>query len=45
MKEMYERTQLAVTEFQREDVIITSGETPAPTPEQPTDSYQLGIRM
>lgn len=31
MKSVYERTQLNITEFDREDVITTSAVTPEPT--------------
>ena len=31
MKSVYERTNLIITEFNTEDVITTSGETPDPT--------------
>lgn len=41
MKELYERIQLAVTEFQTEDVIITSD--PTPSDEPPTVPYQVPI--
>lgn len=42
MKESYERTRLDITEFQQEDVIVTSGEEQ--TPVEPTDHYVLPIR-
>ena len=38
-KEVYERTTLSITQFDAEDIIITSGEggdTPTPTPTPPT---------
>ena len=31
MRSVYERTSLIITEFDTEDVITTSGETPTPT--------------
>ncbi len=31
MKEKYENTEIEVVEFQAEDVILTSGEDPAPS--------------
>jgi len=31
-KETYERTMLIVTEFDTEDIIVTSGESPDPGP-------------
>ena len=36
MKSVYERTNLIITEFDAEDVIVTSGESPIdPTPTEP----------
>ena len=34
-KETYERLLMDVTEFEAEDIITTSGETPSPTPDRP----------
>ena len=40
MKPVYERTNLIITEFDAEDVITTSGETPAPvTRSVPENAY------
>ena len=41
MIETYERTKLIITEFDAEDVIITSGEVTPPTPEEPTNPVRL----
>ena len=38
MKSVYERENLSITEFNTEDVIVTSGETP--TPEQPVTTLK-----
>ena len=43
MKESYERIQLEITEFQQEDVIMTS-EQVDPVVEQPKDSFMLSVR-
>lgn len=42
MKESYVRSQLQITEFNSEDVIITS--TPDPVVEPPKGDYMLPIR-
>ena len=42
-KEIYERMILSITEFDAEDVIVTSGEEPTPTPPSYTPGdYELG---
>lgn len=42
MKDSYERTELYITEFQQEDVIVTSGEDPVIN--APRDRYMAPIR-
>ena len=42
MKESYERTELEITEFRQENVIMTSGEPI--DPEEPQDRYMMPIR-
>ena len=34
-KESYEKMRLDITEFETEDIIVTSGETPGPGPNIP----------
>ncbi len=40
MKSVYERTQLNITEFDKEDVITTSAVTPDPTEEIPAQEKE-----
>lgn len=42
MRESYERTEFEITEFQQEDVIVTSGEDPVI--DAPKDRYMVPIR-
>ena len=42
-KEKYERIILNITEFDKDDVIATSGETPLPTPGQTTTKGKFGL--
>ncbi len=44
MKESYERTELTITEFQQEDVIMTSEESVDPIVQQPSGKFMLPIR-
>ena len=52
IKEAYERLELDVTEYEGEDVIITSsvgpgggGDEPSTEPTQPLDPYELPIGL
>lgn len=44
MKESYERTKLEISEFLKEDVIVTSGEEIDPLNKKPKDRFLIPIR-